>query len=169
MDGQGWKRWSRWLLWWRTDPEEMRLQIDRYATLGVPRSARGFGLVIAFAMGLGQLWLSGFYVANLGGTFANAMSAPGGMAKMGLAAFLATTGIPLFPLGWLVYRGSRAAILAVMALWTATLALVTAVGWRLLPWGQEAMLFTLSLIGWAMCLHALSTSLAVEREGDWAA
>jgi hypothetical protein len=149
--------------------DEIRGQVDNYATLGMSQSTRGFGLILAVVMGLGQLWLGAVCVVHIGGQFSDFMLTPKGIAVLGLTGYLLAAGSLFFPLGWLVYRGNKAAMVAVMSLWTIFVVLMNSFGWRSLPLRQDAMLIAVSLVGWAMCLHAFYRALSVERKRPGAA
>jgi hypothetical protein len=163
---QGWKSWLDWLLWWKIDPSELRGQAEGYDTLPMIGSARGFSLLLALGIGVGQA-ISGVVVAAavlaVGGwsTYAGAL---GCKAEIAFCSFAVATGL-LFPiLGRLAWRGSKAAICAMLGLWTAV-ALLDAGLW--LYWNPPAVTApgaVVVVLGWGVVVHPLYVALRVERE-----
>jgi hypothetical protein len=86
-----------WLLWWKTDPEVLSRQVDKYDTLKITQSARGLSFllcILTFILGIAvyikhpSLWL------------------------------LIISTIPIPALGFLVFRGQQWASIILMIWWT---------------------------------------------------
>jgi len=67
-------------------------------------------------------------------------------------------------LGFLLLRGTRLASFGLMALSTVGLLIVMKCYWVVLDKPHYAMHVSLSILGWALYMHALYNALCVERE-----
>jgi hypothetical protein len=108
-DGQpaGGKKWLYWLLWWKVDPDELRLQVEGYDTLRAVFAVRRLGFLLA-AMAAAQ--------AAYGAALA---FAPGTASLFPVACFQAGVALGVAVLGGFMLRGSRVAIIGLMLLCTS--------------------------------------------------
>ena len=110
-----WKRPLRWLLWWRTNPEELRCQVEGYSTLGLIGSARGLSLVVATLAGAGRWLLAGYFIMH-------GLQGRNPAVVVLLDSLLLAEGFLFFSLGRFAYRGKPWAMTGLMALWTFSIA-----------------------------------------------
>ena len=133
-----------WVLWWRLDQDELDRQVAEYDVLGITHSARKLSFCLLF--------FSAVITAAL-------------VYALGLRMWGYVDAALLAGLGYLTYRGQRWAILAAMVVWTIQeLALVFA------PTSAAIHVSAVvSLIWWAIYMHALFMAWCVENARDAAA
>ena len=140
----GRRKWLDLLLWWRIDPEELRLQVEGYETLRTVFAVRRLGFLLAAVSAAEAAY------------FAVLTFLPGTASLFPIACFQAGVAGGLLALGGLLLRGNRVATLGLMALCTIQIAFVAA-------YGANASFSLLSMAGWAITMRVFTLSLRVER------
>lgn len=129
------KRAFGWLLWWQVDKNELREQLEGYKTLKITKSAKGISLLFLL---LSAVATTAFIL------FFNWDS----WAYFDVFLFLL--------LGFFIYRGHKWAMVAAMIFWTFE---------KLFLLFDNTLSFNpaLSLIWWAVYMHAFYLAFQVER------
>ena len=129
------KSFAGFLLWWRTDPEEVRRQVAAYHTLRVWQSARGTSALLCMLTVVVTMLLSGY---------------------MGLSSSEITTEAVIWTtVAILMYRGYRWAFVVGMLLWTFEKG-------ELLLSGRGSPV--VQVIWWTIYMSAFFLALKVENE-----
>jgi hypothetical protein len=134
------RKWQ-WLLWWRTDQEEIQDQVDKYETLGWFESARKLSVVCLLISVIVTIAMVALKVAATGAYFDAALF-------LILAAF--------------IYRRHRWAMVAAMGLWTIEKAVTAIAG--LGTFSIPGISFFFSILWWAAYMHAFYLAFRVEQE-----
>ena len=151
MRSRGW--WKRWILWWKTDPEELRREVEGYAAITIIGTARGFGCLLAILTGVSMMIFGGFLLWR---------NSYGPSLWYGLASL--TCGFLFSILGGFIFRGKPWAMIGAMAWWTLFInrSVTLAHGYFSSPIEYAAWLAA-SALGWTTLMHVFYVALRIER------
>ena len=127
---------SFFLLWWKTDPEEIEKQVSQYGTLKIYQSARGLSLLLCLVSVAATILLSGSMTLSSGTVI--------------------TEAVVWSSLGFFMYRGHRWAFVTGMVIWTLEKAFM------LFSSGSASAPFV-QVIWWAIYMNAFFLGFKVER------
>jgi hypothetical protein len=136
--------WRHWLLWWQADADEVRRQVEGYDTLRGLFSARRLGFLLAAVAAAQTAY------------FAVATFSHGNASLFPAADFEAGAALSLAVLGGFMLRGSRVAIVGVLAVYTIQTVFAAA-------WVADASFLLISLLGWVVSMRVFTITLCVER------
>jgi hypothetical protein len=150
---QGRTQWLHWLMWWKIDAVELRRQVEGYETLSMIASARGRGLLLAILSGIVMTAVAGWVAMDVG------------VIEFDRVAL--AEGVVFAALGGLLYLGNGWAGLGLMALCTFDrLFEAVAAGGVFYPLQgrHDGLSVLMSLVAWAMFMHAFYVAFCVERQ-----
>jgi hypothetical protein len=127
-----------WLLWWVVTPEELELQVSKYAELKIWQSARGISLLLFLASAVLTAVLIELVTHDRTG-------------YLDAAVFIV--------IGVLIYLGQRWAMILGMVLWTLEK------GFQLVQMTQsgKAYLLVSIIVFWAVFMHAMWLAFRTEQ------
>ena len=146
---EGWKTLRRWLLWWKIDPAELERQVEGYEKVHRLATAQGFGYLLAVMAAAQAAYGAGLAFS------------PGTAALFPVAWFQAGVALSLAALGGFLLRGSRAAAIGLMVVYSIQTVFIANCALQTEP---AASFLLLSLAGWSIFMRVFYLSLRVERE-----
>ncbi len=149
-----WRKWSRWVLWWKIDAAEIQHQVEGYATTHWFFTARGLGLVIMVMAGVSSMMFGGYVLSHYKDAW-----------RMWYGAAGIADGVLFVVLASFTYGGKPWAMIGAIILWSLNILHADSVSDAASSGAiVYAAWLAASALGWTVFLHVLYVALCVERE-----